>query len=181
MRDFESGLTAEWLRERYEYEPDGGLVRRLWPVMTRNGGVGCAAGSVVGGKPHKDGYLYTAINGRLYLVHRIAWVLLTGAWPLEEIDHRNGVRHDNSWLNLRAATVPQNRQNTLGQSTRKGPYPGVYENSRGKFVAQIKKDGAVHYLGLHETAESARHARIAAESRMFCDFAGSNRDQHGQL
>lgn len=177
MRDFESGLTAPWLRDRYEYDPDTGIVRRLWPVMTRNGGIGYPAGGSVGGKPHRDGYLYTTINGRLYLVHRIAWVLLTGSWPFAEIDHRNGVRDDNSWLNLRQATVPQNRQNTLGQCKRKGPYPGVYESARdkGRFIAQIKMSGRVRYLGVYATAELARDARIAAERDLFGEFAGSAR------
>lgn len=177
MRDFETGLTAEWLRDRFEYEPDTGLVRRLWPVMTRNGGIGYPPGSVVGGKPHKDGYIYMGINGRMYLVHRIAWVLLTGRWPVAEIDHRNGVRHDNSWLNLRQATVSENRRNNLGQRSRKGPYPGVYEHSRtkGRYVSQIKHKGYVYYLGLFGTPEEARAARIATEREMFGAFAGSHR------
>lgn len=34
-------------------------------------------------------------------VHRIAWALVTGAWPTMTIHHVNGDRTDNHWGNLR--------------------------------------------------------------------------------
>jgi hypothetical protein len=152
------------------------LIRRV-PVL--GGPNGCIvqdpAGAIVGTKG-RDGYLYTSINRRVYSIHRLIWLYVTGEWSVNEIDHKNGVRNDNRWRNLREATTQQNRMNTLGQKRRKGPYPGVYERARdGKFVAQIKINKQVIYLGVFEEAEHARQARVAAEERFFKQFAGSRR------
>lgn len=181
MRDFETGLTAEEIRRLFRYvKSTGHLIRRV-PVM--GGPNRCAviqpAGKIVG-TMGKDGYLYVAIRGRMYLVHRLIYVWVKGEWPEDEVDHHNGVRHQNNWKNLRPASKHQNRQNSIGQHSRKGPYPGVYEKVRAKpgsrrFVAQIKKDGVVHYLGVFHTGEAARAARIKAERAMFKEFAGSLR------
>lgn len=57
------------------------------------------------GKPvslRTDGaYVQVMHDGAGYKVHRIAWLLETGAWPKDEIDHRDGNRANNRWDNLR--------------------------------------------------------------------------------
>lgn len=176
MRDFQTGLTADEVRRRFRYVKSTGLLVRRLPVVCGRNSVHEKVGSIAGSL-HKDGYVYTAIAGRLYLVHRLAWLWVTGEWPSGEIDHKNGKRSDNRWSNLRDATVTQNRQNTLGQKLRKGPYPGVYETTRrkGVFVAQIKHKGEVRYLGSFNCPVAARAARIEAERELFGEFAGSAR------
>lgn len=175
-RDVDSGLVAEDVRELFDYEPETGRLLRAWPVITYRGGVRHLAGTVAGSL-HKDGYVYVGIRGRLFLAHRLIWLHMTGSWPKGEVDHRNGIRNDNRWCNLREATGTQNRRNTLGQRGRKGPFPGVYEHNRnrGRYVAQIKHRGKVHYLGSFSSPEAARQARIDAERRLFGEFAGSAR------
>lgn len=175
MKDFETGLTFEEVHRRFRYVKSTGLLLRRIPVLTNTGGLMYPIGSAAGSK-HHDGYLYTAIDGRLYLVHRLATLLVDGIWPRNQVDHRNGVRDDNVWKNLRHATVGENRRNSLGQKCRKGPYPGVHEVrkvSKVYFAAQIKKDGVVYYLGSYPTAELARNARVVAELKMFKAFSGS--------
>lgn len=177
IRDFQTSLTAEELRRRFRYVKSTGLFIRKIAVTGGNGGVQDPVGSVAGCLSKSDGYVYTAINGRQYLLHRLAVLYVTEKWPENEVDHRNGIRHDNRYSNLRQVTANQNRQNSLGQHSRIGPHPGVYEVERAKgpnrFVAQIKKDGKVHYLGTFDLDGDARKARVRAEIEMFGVYAGS--------
>ena len=43
----------------------------------------------VAGHKNKRGYLVLFIDGYGYLGHRLAWLYMTGEWPLDEIDHAN--------------------------------------------------------------------------------------------
>lgn len=176
MRDFETGLTAEEARRLFRYVKSTGLLIRRVAAEGRSNSVLYPAGSVAG-TMRKDGYCYTAIRGRQYLVHRLIWLIVTGDWPTEEIDHKNGIGSDNRWKNLRDASVHQNRRNTLGQTTRKGPFPGVYKPANRKgFIAQIKRHGEVIYLGKFQWVEAAWFARLWAEAELFGAFAGHRRE-----
>lgn len=141
--------------------------RETGPAQWNTRNAGKVAGTLRG-----DGYLQLAVMGTLYQAARIAWTLATGELPPPVIDHKNGVRHDNRWRNLRVATVGQNRQN----SRARGRWPkGVYRNSRGKFIAQIKYGGVNHYLGSFDNAQAA-HERYAQEAQLvFGRFACSTR------
>lgn len=68
------------------------------------------AGQVVPQSQNFGSYLYIAHDGATYPAQRIAWVLATGEQPLI-VDHRNGVKHDNRWSNLRNGTSAQNNAN----------------------------------------------------------------------
>jgi hypothetical protein len=48
-----------------------------------------------------DGHRYVEIDGELYRADMVAWALQTGEWPEGEIEHINGDRGDNRWVNLR--------------------------------------------------------------------------------
>lgn len=178
MKDYETGLTADWLRDHFEYDPETGRFKRLWPVITGRGSVRYLAGTLTGSM-HKDGYIYMGINKRLYVEHRLAWLWMTGSWPKAEIDHIDGNRSNNRWDNLREATVQQNRMNSIGQRSRKNPYPGVYRAPCKKVahIAQIKVDREVIYLGRFDTAEQAYEARKDAERKYFGEFAGHLRNE----
>src|SRR6267142_689238 len=98
-------LTAEEVRAIMDYDPLTGIVR--WKVRR---GSTAPAGGIVGSLSNK-GYLTVRINYKLYLLHRIIWLLVTGQWPVNQIDHRNLMTADNKWTNLREATCPQNHGN----------------------------------------------------------------------
>lgn len=51
-----------------------------------------------------QGYLSIQVAGKRYYAHRLAWFYMTGKWPENEIDHKNRIRNDNRWENLREAT-----------------------------------------------------------------------------
>lgn len=121
--------------------------------------VGDLAGSI-----RADGYRGMSYFGREYLCHRVAWRLYYGKWPAKELDHINGNKLDNRIDNLREVTRGQNMQNILtpNKSNKLG-VKGVYQNKL-KFVACIKYNNNVHYLGSFSTVEEASAAYQAAKS-----------------
>jgi hypothetical protein len=133
---------------------------------------GCAswnanfAGKPVGSKS-ASGYLYTKIFGRTYSVHRLAWLVETGDWPENNVDHRNGVRTDNKWKNFRPATHSENGQNIGISKNNKSGFIGVFlEKKSGKWKAEITKDRKKYFLGLFDTPELASAAYKAAKARL---------------
>lgn len=90
-------LTAERLREVLEYDPAIGVFR--WLIKP------CGQISIgdIAGCRHGEGYVQIRVIGRIYLAHRLAWLYMTGEWPISLIDHRNLDRSDNRWSNLREA------------------------------------------------------------------------------
>lgn len=65
-------------------------------IARGNGATGKAVGS-----PKGKGYLRVHVEGRSYAVHRLIWLMHTGAWPKDQLDHINRVRTDNRIENLR--------------------------------------------------------------------------------
>ena len=104
-----------------------------------------------------SGYIVTNLVHRQTAAHRLAWFLVTGEWP-DQIDHINGVRADNRWVNLRAVDSKTNSENN---HVARGYH---YHKAAGKYMARIRTNGVEHYLGLFSTPEEARAAYTAAKS-----------------
>ena len=108
------------------------------------------------------------INRRPYLAHRIAWLLMTGSWPEEQIDHRNGDGTDNRWSNLRPATASLNTRN---QSLRRGARSGFrgvsFRTITGKWKVGITHKEKRIYLGYFDDLEDAIEARLKAEKSLW--------------
>jgi hypothetical protein len=147
-------------RELFDYEPDTGILR--WKRGKKSVG-----GREVGS--HKEnGYLYTRINGKSYYVHRIIFALVTGRFP-EMVDHKNCIKDDNRWENLRECNAQQNGYNSAAKcATRKtSKFKGVYwHKQRGKWCARIMVNYRNVSLGLYDTEEAA-HAAYAAGAKQY--------------
>lgn len=87
------------------------------------------------------------------------------------VDHISGDRSDNRKCNLRICTQQENCFNKKHMSLNKTGRIGVHKNKRGKYVAQITKDGIMHQIGTFESVESASAARKKAEREYFGEFA----------
>lgn len=156
-----STLTAERLRAVISYDKSSGEFH--WKVkMSSRAMPGGKAGT-----KHKFGYIQIKLDGVIHKAQRLAWLYVTGAHPTGEIDHKNRVRHDNSWLNLRDVTTLVNRQN-VGPESRTGAYPmGVtLHRKTGLFQAQIKMMNKHLSLGYYTDPDAAHQAYISAKRQM---------------
>ena len=100
----DSSLTQRRLKEVVEYNSDTGVFTRLSNASQ------VKAGSVAGGQDGK-GYTRFSVDGKSYLAHRLAWLYVNGAFPIDQIDHLNHDRLDNRIANLRCVTHKENGKN----------------------------------------------------------------------
>src|SRR5712692_928690 len=122
--------------------------------------------SDIAGYRDGDGYLRIGICGGQYRAHRLAWLYMTGKWPIDQIDHKNAVKNDNRWKNLREATCAINNQNKRKalRNNRTG-FLGVSRNGKG-FIAQIKINEKRRNLGTYPTPELAHEAYLKAKREL---------------
>jgi hypothetical protein len=156
-------LTAEIARERWDYDPKTGVLR--WKIKLSNVKVGDVTGYESNG-----GYLQVGWDGKIYLAHRIIWLIVHGEWPPEQLDHINGDRTDNRLVNLRCVS---NRQNSLNKERhRKGNLQGAYRlnrNLKSPWKAIIQIDGERKHLGYFPTEQQAHEAYLAALNNISTD------------
>lgn len=149
-------ITADQVRDLLEYDRDTGMFR--W--RTRRGKI--MPGSIAG-SPNNYGHFSIKINNRLYKSHRLAWLIVHGEWPSEQIDHINRDPGDNRIANLREATYSENAQNTLIPRSNTSGHKGVSWHKRmGKWMAHIRLNKRKYFLGYFDKAESARDAYLSA-------------------
>jgi hypothetical protein len=156
-------LTAARLRSLLDYDPLlGWLTWRVKPSPQVE--IGCLAGTL-----RSDGYLGVQIDGVLYLAQHLAWKHLYGQWPKQTIDHKNGVRWDNSAGNLRDVTLSVNQQNrqVLPSNNTSGHLGVSWDRSRCLWEARIKVGKRRLNLGRFKDVGAAVAARSAGERRHY--------------
>lgn len=122
-----------------------------------------------------SGYARGNLFGRNVMAHRAAFCLMRGAWPAHQIDHVNGVRDDNRWVNLREATNQQNQYNSSSAKGSMSRFVGVSLCKRSlRWTAYICPDGTKIHLGNFRTEEEAARARDVAAKDMFGSYARLN-------
>ena len=158
--DIHTKLTQERLRELTIYNSETGVF--TWAVSRRRCTLGGVAGCIRG-----DGSWGIRIDGHLYRAHRLAWLYMTGEWPPEEIDHKNRIKSDNSWSNLRLATRLQNQINVvLYNST---GFSNVDKIGK-RFRARAKINGVHKHLGMADTAEEAHAISVRERRKIHGEF-----------
>ncbi|NTU49751.1 MAG: HNH endonuclease [Desulfobulbaceae bacterium] len=155
-------LTYEEANRLFIYCPSTGRLfwRRRQSIRILPGG---EAGSLV---VLCNGYkrLTVRVNYRLYLVHRVIWLLLNKEWPRYEIDHINGNSLDNRPENLRDVFHSTNQKNMKIRVDNSSGVAGVaYDNRRSMWRARIVIDGHDRHLGYFKTMLGAVSARKDAE------------------
>jgi HNH endonuclease/AP2 domain len=110
------------------------------------------------------------VDRQHYLAHRLAWLYMTGAWPKDQLDHKNGVRNDNRWHNLRETTAQENAHNQDDNSKKANCYSkhiGVsWHKQRRRWRAYIKVSGKNRHIGLFDTEKAARAAYLKAKDEL---------------
>jgi len=161
-------LTLARLMELLEYFPLTGIF--VWRARSSTFSR-IKIGDIAGNITHQ-GYVCIKIDRRLYFVHRLAWLYMTGAWPENQIDHIDGNPSNNRWHNLRDATNSENQQNLrTPHSDNKCGLLGVSKHKDSKkWIAQIRINGKARHLGYFPTAEIAHAAYLKAKRRLhaFC-------------
>lgn len=162
MASRHSLITAERLREIVIYDPETGVF--TWRIARGK----CAAGARVG-CPRKAGEYWVArLDYRMYYLHRLAWLYVTGQWPADDVDHRDLNKSNNRWKNLRPATQKQNNENMKLAKNNASGYRGVAQMpASSKWRARIRHFGRDIHLGYFATKESAFAARLQAEKELF--------------
>lgn len=117
------------------------------------------------GFDHAKGYRCITILGEGLKAHRVAWMWMTGEVPQGEVDHRNGVKADNRWANLRDVTKSVNQQNQRkprGDSST--GYLGVsFDKTCAKFTAQIVVNRVLKKIGRFDCPVAAHQAYLEAK------------------
>lgn len=158
-------VTYERLRELFSYDPETGHFTRL--IDCGSAKAGARAGCKVG-----QGYIEITIGGRAHKAHRLAWLYMTGAWPTKDIDHKDTVKCNNAWENLREATKAQNSANCVARSSNTSGFKGVfYEKHKDRWRARIEVSGRRFHLGYFRTKEQAFAAYCAAAEKHCGEFA----------
>ncbi len=148
----DKNITAQEAAHVLSYDPNTGL-------FTKNGRL-C-------GTPNGNGYLRISINRRLFYAHRLAWLLMTGEWPENQIDHINRNRCDNRFSNLRKCDHSQNGQNASLSRRNSSGYTGVsWASDANKWRATIVINRKRIHLCYANTAKEASDAYQAAKSTM---------------
>lgn len=124
------------------------------------------------GSPNRNGYVMGYLEKRLWSIHRLAFLYMTGTLPDGFVDHRDGNTSNNSWENIRPATHQQNMQNRKVSVLSHTGVKGVRKTKYG-FSSTIKHNGTVYRLGSFATIEEARAAYLGAAKVLFGGFARS--------
>lgn len=160
-------IPASELPSYASYNPLTGVFIRTKTYGYRNR---YKAGEIIGSVDAR-GYLILKFDGKQYKAHRVAWALMTGEWPVLEIDHENGVKNDNRWENLREATRAQNCQNTKRPKSNKSGYKGVHKFDETFWRATVGCGGKRYEVGLFRCPTAAFIARIAKAKDLHGEFA----------
>ncbi len=154
----ENILTQPILKGLLHYNPETGFFTwiknrgRLAKKGDESGSIG------------KDGYVRIVIHGRSYLAHRLAFLFMTGDFPIEQVDHINHARDDNRMCNLRACTSSENNQNAMKRKDNKSGMTGVYWHKIArKWSAEITINKIKTRIGFFDDINHAIIARWMAE------------------
>lgn len=163
-------LTQDRLREVLNYNPETGAF--TWTLPRRGVQVGRECGRL--SKQH--GYRDIGIDMAQYRAQRLAFLYMLGRWPVGDVDHINGDKTDNRWVNLREATRSQNSSNVkIGKRRNTSGLIGVtWDKARNLWRAQIRQNGRKVNLGRYKEREDAALAHDRAAVAAFGEFATLN-------
>lgn len=151
-------ITQDELKKNVFYEPETGMFTRISNgnfCETKNG----------------SGYIVIKIKRKLYDAHRLAFLYMTGSIP-DEVDHKNCIRDDNSWSNLRPASHLENTQNRYESINNTSGFKGVHwHKNKKKWHANIRFNNKKIFLGSFNTAEEASKAYNEAAEKYHKEFA----------
>ncbi len=160
--------SVEELRERFYYDSLNGVIYSKG--LTRKQLI--RFNDKPAGHLKTDGYIYVKYKQKQILAQRLAWVLHYGVWPKRFIDHRDMNKQNLKIENLREATATQNQANVPKWRGKTSKYKGVcYNKQHKRYVASIRVNYKLIYLGAYHSEEAAHAAYVKAAAFHFGEFA----------
>lgn len=171
--------SPELLRKLLRYDPKTGKL--FWRERVPNmfeGGKGtpehsCAkwnarfSGTEAFTSIDSKGYLMGCVNCFKAKSHRVIWAMHYDQWPINQIDHINGVRYDNRIENLRLVTNRQNARNQRKNTRNTSGFVGVYYcKASQKWKGQINDNNGKRHLGYFRIKSDAIAAVKNARSNL---------------
>ncbi len=148
-------ICQKTLKEILEYDPLTGHFTWIKPIADKIK-IGKRAGCLA-----PSGYRFIRINKKRYREHHLAFLYMSGYLP-EMVDHINHNPSDNSWDNLREATIKENGKNHPKTVRNKTGFVGVSQRPDDKYVARIYVNNKHIFLGAFKTFDEAKVARQQA-------------------
>jgi hypothetical protein len=137
-------LTADFVRELFDYNPDTGIfIRRK-------------TGKPAGTKNKRTGHVTVWAKYKLEYAHRLAWLYHHGRYPTRNLRHKNGNKSDNRIANLTETTSWQSQ---TGRSAR---YTRVERTRAGNYAVRFQRNGHRYYLGTFDDPGVAELAYFVA-------------------
>lgn len=171
-------VSPEYLREHLNYDPATGVVtskktgKRLGSIHVLPVG---SKLNVIAGKQYFRQKEYRSrsitIKGFVFKEARVIYAWMTGAWPVDEIDHENHDGTDNRWDNIRPSSSSQNKINRRRPIHNTSGVKGVSRTKSGKFAARIQYNRNLKHLGTFDTIEEAAEAYRQASTALAGEFA----------
>jgi hypothetical protein len=157
-------LTQDQLKSQLDYNPKTGIFTRKIHLsnFTKNT-------KTVG--YYRNGYHCISVFNKKYASHRLAWLYMTGSWPKNHIDHIDGNKSNNIFLNLRDVTNAENHQNIFKANlNNKTKLLGVMKQGKSEsYQARIRHNYKTYCLGTYSTPEEAHLAYVKAK-RLIHEF-----------
>ncbi len=150
-------LTQNRLKELMHYDHKTGIFTRIINSGNKK------TGDVVGSLSKDLGYLVTNINGRIYYMHRLAFLYIKGHFPKNHTDHINHNKTDNRFINLLEVTHAENHKNLGVRSDNKSGVSGVsFHKAKNKWRTVIIVNYKQKHIGYYKNLEDAILARKGA-------------------
>lgn len=156
-------MDQELANTLWLYEPDSG--KFFWRVKaSRGSNIGDRAGWFDGR------YWRLRYKKKNYKASRIAWLVMTGNWPENLIDHINQNKTDDRWFNLRQANKSENQRNRSARKDNKLGIKGIHKTKYG-FMAQNVVEGKQVLAKHFKSLEQAKTAYVESVVNHHGEFA----------
>jgi hypothetical protein len=146
-------LTHEYIKEALTYIPDSGVF--IWNKRPqcnfKNPNYSNAWNgkyeNTFAGSVKKGGYVVLHVGSKSYFAHRLAFLYMEGFCTENDIDHIDGDRANNRWINLREASSRCNGQNRkIAKNNTSGVVGVTWHKLSKKWMASLMISGKTIYV-----------------------------------